>query len=62
MLSSDVSNAFPKVLTLSSNVSNAFAKVLKLSSEVSECEPLQDGGVRHPDDPALPQPAGDSAW
>jgi len=31
------------VLTLSSNVSDAFPKVIKLSSEVSECKPL-DGG------------------
>jgi hypothetical protein len=28
---------------LSSNVSNAFPKVLKLSSEVSECKPLVMG-------------------
>jgi len=31
------------VLKLSSNVSDAFPKVLKLSSEVSECKPLAAG-------------------
>jgi NADPH-dependent glutamate synthase beta subunit-like oxidoreductase len=33
------------VLKLSSNVSDAFPKVLKLSSEVSECKPLPAGAV-----------------
>jgi len=36
----------PNVLKLSSNVSDAFRKVLKLSSEVSECKPLTGGPRR----------------
>jgi hypothetical protein len=32
-----------KVLKLSSNVIDAFPKVLKLRSEVSECKPLHGG-------------------